>query len=228
MYALVLAGGKGERLRPYTADRPKPMVVANSKPILEHHLEWLRSGGVTHVILLCGYAHQVIQDHFGDGKAWGLHIEYSIEESPLGRGGALKRGFQRVPAQERVVVATNGDIITDQPLEPILASHLGSGALATVMLVPFVSPYGIAEVGDDDVIRGFVEKPQLPYWINGGVYMLARECAPYLPDIGDHENTTFPQLAQQGLLRAFKSQLFWKAVDTIKDLEELQRQLART
>lgn len=226
MYALVLAGGKGERLRPHTADRPKPMVLLNGKPILEHHLEWLRQGGVTDVILLCGYAHQVIQDHFGDGRPWGLHIEYCVEEHPLGRGGALKQGFLRVPPRERFVLASNGDTITEQPIGPMVESHLSSGALATVMLVPFVSPYGIAEVGDDDVIRGFREKPQLPYWINGGVYVLSLACAQYLPDIGDHEDSTFPKLAERGSLRAFKSSAFWKAIDTIKDLAELQRQYA--
>src|SRR3989304_592718 len=146
MYALVLAGGRGERLRPLTDDRPKPMVAVAGAPILEHHLCWLRSQGVSHAVLLCGYMAEAIREHFGDGPRLGLTIHYSVEETPLGRGGAFKQGFRYVPTGEEMVIGTNGDIITDQPLGPLMRAHRRRDAVATIMLTPLVSPFGIVRV----------------------------------------------------------------------------------
>ena len=225
MYALVLAGGKGERLRPYTDDKPKPMVEIGGKPILAYQIEWLKREGITDIIVLCGYCHQVIRDYFGDGQKWGLHIDYITEDEPLGRGGAFKQGFKRIPATESLVVATNGDTITTQALQPMIKAHEASGALATIMLTRFLSPYGIVKVAKDNRVMGFAEKPQLPYWINAGVYIFSSQCSQYLPNKGDHEDSTFPELARKGRLNAFKSQAFWKAIDTVKDLSDATREL---
>src|SRR3990172_5827029 len=97
MYALIIAGGEGERLRPLTSDRPKPMILVAGRPILEYQVEWLRREGVTDIIFLCGYKAAVIQEHFGDGSRFGLRVHYSPEEEPLGRGGALRQGDGMVP-----------------------------------------------------------------------------------------------------------------------------------
>jgi NDP-sugar pyrophosphorylase family protein len=226
MYALVLAGGKGERLRPLTEDRPKPMILLAGKPILEYHLTWLRDNGVSHALLLCGYRADVIQSYFGDGRAWGLTIEYSLEEQPLGRGGAFKLAFARVPEGEKLLIGTNGDVLCNQPLAPILRAHRASGAVATVMLTPFVSPYGIVRVARDGRILRFEEKPRLPHWINAGLYVLSRPFFDLLPDVGDHEDTAFPLLAERGQLRAFHSRAYWRSIDTVKDLTEATREMA--
>ena len=225
LFALVLAGGKGERLRPLTSDRPKPMVPVNDKPILQHHLEWLRENGVTDAVLLCGYKHEAIHHHFGDGHRFGLRIRYSIEDEPLGRGGAFKQGFGQAPEEERFVIGTNGDNLTDQPLAPLIRSHRRSGAVATVMLSPLRSPYGIVRLRGSRIL-GFDEKPLLPYWVNAGVYVLDREFFSMLPDVGDHETTVFPELAASGRLYGYKSSAFWKAIDTVKDVTEAEAHLA--
>jgi NDP-sugar pyrophosphorylase family protein len=225
MYALVLAGGKGERLRPLTIDRPKQMVPVNGKPILEHQVEWLAREGVTNVVLLCGYLHEVISDHFRDGARWGVRITYSIEDEPLGRGGAFKMGFRQVPDGEPFVIGVNGDNFNTQSLAPLVRSHRRSGAAATVMLVPLASPYGVVRMRGSQVVA-FQEKPQLPYWINAGVYVLSREFFAGLPDIGDHEDELFPRLAVEGRLRAFRSRAYWKGIDTVKDLAEVEKHLA--
>ena len=225
MYALVLAGGKGERLRPLSEDRPKPMVPLAGKPILEYHLTWLRDEGVTHALLLCGYRADVIQDYFGDGRRWGLAIDYSLEDEPLGRGGAFKLAFSRVPPSEELLIGTNGDVLCNQPLAPILRAHRASGAVATVMLTRFVSPYGIVQVTRDGRIIRFQEKPRLPHWINAGLYVLSRPFFDLLPDVGDHEDSAFPLLAERGQLRAYRSRAYWRSIDTIKDLTEAAREL---
>lgn len=225
MYALVLAGGKGERLRPLSEDRPKPMVLLAGKPILEYHLTWLRDEGVTHALLLCGYRADVIQSYFGDGRRLGLTIEYSLEDEPLGRGGAFKLAFSRVPPSEELLIGTNGDILCNQPLAPILRAHRTSGAVATVMLTRFVSPYGIVRVARDGRIIRFEEKPRLPHWINAGLYVLSRPFFDLLPDLGDHEDTVFPLLAERGQLRAHRARGYWRSIDTAKDLTEATRDL---
>ncbi len=149
MHAIVLAGGKGERLRPFTEDRPKPMVEIMGIPMLSYQLQWLQGQGVTDVVISCGYRHEVIQTYFGDGERLGLRITYAVEQEPLGRGGALRFAFQSVPEREDVVIATNGDVITNLRLSPVLEAHRRRKMLATLVLAPFVSQYGIVEVDGD-------------------------------------------------------------------------------
>jgi len=224
MYAITIAGGEGQRLRPYTEDRPKPMVPVGGKPILEHQVDWLRENGVTHVVIACGYLHEVIEDYFGDGSAFGIRMSYSTEETPLGRGGALKQAYRQIPRDEPFVIATNGDNINTQPLAPMLRRHKRTGAAATLLLTQLRSPYGIARMRGSRIL-GFLEKPLLPHWLSAGVYVLSREFFEGLPDVGDHEDVLFPRLAAEGRLLGFKSHAYWKAIDTVKDLKEAEQAL---
>ena len=226
MYALIIAGGEGERLRPLTDDRPKNMIPVASRPIAERQLEWLRENGVTDAVFLCGYKADVLEAHLGDGSSFGVRVQYSVETEPLGRGGALKKGFALVPEGEETIIACNGDILTDQTLAEMIASHEARGASASVMLTPLKSPYGVVSVDDDGRITSFREKPVLPYWINAGIYVLARSFFALLPDKGDHEIETFPGLASEGKLFGFKSDAYWRPVDSIKDISEAERELA--
>ena len=224
--ALVLAGGKGERLWPLTQDRPKPMVEVNGRPIVEHHLAWLRANGIERAFLLTGYMHEVIAEHFAVPRITGLEVRCIAEASPLGRGGAYKNGYREARLSEPVVVATNGDVLTDQPLAPLAEAHRRADALASVMLTPMISPFGIVET-DSGLVTGFAEKPPLPYWINAGVYVLTREAIARFPNVGDHETETFPALAAERRLAAFESGAYWKSVESQKDLREAGEHLAR-
>ena len=219
MYAIVIAGGKAERLRPLTDDRPKHMLPVLEKPILEHHIEWLRDNGATDIILACGHLANVIQDYFDDGARWGVSISYSVETQSLGRGGALKLAAQQLPPGEPFVIGTNGDNINTQPLAPMIRQHQRTGAVATLMLVQLRSPYGIVRQRGSR-ITGFEEKPLLPHWLSAGVYVLQPEFFERCPDVGDHEDQLFPQLVEEGKLYAFRSKSYWKAIDTVKDLNE--------
>jgi NDP-sugar pyrophosphorylase family protein len=201
------------------------MVPLLDKPILEHQLVWLRENGITDVVVACGYLHEVIEDYFGTGEQWGLRLQYSIEDEPLGRGGALKLGYQSVPDDEAFIIATNGDNVNTQPLGPIIEQHKQTGAIGTLMLTQLRSPFGIVQQ-DGDRITGFEEKPLLPHWLNAGVYVLDKSFFADLPDVGDHEDGLFPKLADEGHLYAFRSDEYWKAIDTVKDLNEAGEQLA--
>jgi NDP-sugar pyrophosphorylase family protein len=226
LYALIIAGGEGERLRPLTDDRPKNMVTVAGKTIAERQLEWLREGGVTDVVFLCRYKAEVLQAYIDDGSKFGVRVRYSIESEPLGRGGALKLGFGLVPEDEAYVIACNSDILTNQSLPELLAFHESKRAVATVMLAPLRSPYGIVEVADDGLIQTFREKPTLPHWLNAGVYVLSREFFTLLPDKGDHETTAFPALTALFKLFGYKSKAYWRPVDSVKDLSEAEKELA--
>ncbi len=225
MKAIILAGGKGERLRPYTNDRPKGMVEVLGVPILAYQVRWLQANGIDGVLFSCGYHHEVIREYFGDGSRWGVLCQYIVEETPLGRGGGMKLAFSQLAPEDDPVVVTNGDVITNFPLRDMIAEHRACGALGTIYLAPYFSPFGIVDVDEQDHVRGFREKPELPYWINGGVYVFSRSIEAFLPDKGDHEVETFPVLVRREQLRAFCSRAYWQSVDTVKDLSVTSREL---
>ena len=206
------------------------MVPVCGKPILEHQIEWLKIGGVTDVVFLSGYRSDAIQDYFGDGTGFGINTHYSVEDSPLGRGGAIKAGFINLPANENLVVVLNGDVITEEPLYNLMAVHrnrksVSSSHLATIMVVPMVSPYGLVDIDSSDTIIGFREKVEMEHWINAGVYLFERSINVELPVLGDHETSTFPRLASAGRLAAVRSRQFWQSVDSFKDLREAEERL---
>ena len=227
MYVIILAGGLGLRLRPLTNRKPKPMVEILRKPILEYQIEWLKSQGVDNFVIACGYKHEKIVKYFGDGEKLGVRIQYSVEKEKLGTGGGIKQALNYVDENEEDIIVTNGDIITTIDLKPMVEYHKETNFMATMLLVPFKSPYGIVDVDETNRIRGFREKPELPYWINGGVYIIKRNIVDFLPDRGDIEKETFPVLAEKGLLGSYKSRGFWRAIDTIKDLSEIEDDLKK-
>ncbi len=221
----MLAGGKGERLRPLTDNRPKPMVEVAGAPILVHHLNWLRDNGIKRAVVLTGYMHEVIDDYFAVPRIDGLTVDCIAEDRPLGRGGAFKNGFLQSGCTDDLVIATNGDVITDQPLAPIFDLHQSSGALVTILLAQLISPYGIVGVDDTGRVNSFAEKPPLPYWINAGVYLIDTSVFQRFPSEGDHEASTFPELAEQGRMAGFQSTAFWSSVESPKDLREANDRL---
>lgn len=202
------------------------MVEVNGRPIVEHHLAWLRANGVERAFLLTGYMHEVIAEHFATPRIDGLDVRCIAEASPLGRGGAFKNAFREAGLADNAVIATNGDVLTEQPLAPLVEAHERAEALATVLLTPMISPFGIVDT-DGGLVTGFREKPPLPYSINAGVYVLTREAIARFPDVGDHETETFPALASEGRLAAFESGAYWKSVESQKDLREAGERLAR-
>ena len=230
MYALILAGGKGERLRPLTDTIPKPMVPVGGKPISAHQVEWLQGIGVSDVVFLAGYRWEAIQDYFGDGRKLGVRAHYSVEDTPLGRGGAIRKGLPLVPQTDRTVVVLNGDVITFEDPDAILGRHQEKKAsnpshLATIMVVPMVSPYGLVDMNDSGDVIGFREKVEMSHWINAGVYVLERDIFEELPELGDLETSTFPRLALDGRISAYQSRAFWRSVDSFKDLREAEEAL---
>lgn len=223
MRALILAGGLGKRLAPLTQEVPKPLIPIAGKPILVRQIEWLRGQGIYDFVIAVGYLRHKIFEALGDGRKYGVRIFYSVEEEPLGTGGAIKNAE---PYLDDVFIAINGDILTNLSIKPLLDAL--SDADAAIALVPLRSPYGVVEFDDGGYIRAFREKPVLEdYYINAGVYVMRREMLKSLPDRGNIEETAFPELAKRRRLKAvlFKDVL-WRSIDTLKDLEEMEKALS--
>jgi NDP-sugar pyrophosphorylase family protein len=222
--AVILAGGKATRMRPYTDDRPKAMVEVAGAPILEHQLRWLAASDVGFVVLSVGYRADVIQAHVGDGSGFGLEASYAVEDEPLGRGGGLKFAAQQLPFPDEGWIGMNGDVLSRFQMSDLVGQHHRLNATATIALAPYRSNWGLAEL-EGDLVRGFVQSPRLPYWINAGIYAMSPEVVSLLPDKGDHEDTTFPSLALAGKLGAFKIEGYWRGIDTVKDVQEASAEL---
>ncbi len=223
LYAFTIAGGRGERLRPITDSLPKPMVSINGRPLLSYQVNNFVKNGVTDVVFLCGYRGDKVQEYFGNGNSFGFRAHYSFEDKPLGRGGAVNKGFSLLPTNhsEPVIVA-NGDILTNQPLSSLLELHNAMNPMATVMLTPYPNSYGVVTSDQNYFVTSFSEKQPLPYWINAGIYIFAPEIRALLPLKGDHETTTFPELVKKKLFVSYKSHCFWRAVDNLKDVKEAE------
>jgi len=221
MQAVILAGGFGKRLAPLTSEVPKPLLPVGGRPILVRQIEWLRGFGVADVVLAVGYLKHKIFEALGDGRKLGVRIFYSVEEEPLGTGGAIKNAEPFIT--DDVFVVLNGDVLTNLDLNKLVEA-LGD-ADGAIALVPLRSPYGIVEYDKDGYITHFREKPILEgFYINAGVYALRRRVLSELPDRGNIEETLFPRLAQQRRLKAVVYRdVFWKSVDSLKDLEEVDR-----
>jgi NDP-sugar pyrophosphorylase family protein len=229
-WALILAGGEGTRLRPLTDHIPKPLIEVAGKPILEHQIAWLKENGITNVIFLLGYKSQQIREHFTAGSTFGINAFYSVEHSPLGRGGAIRHAMKLLPDNVEDFIVMNGDNICTQDLKPLVEQHQDTSCTATVLLVPYVSQYGVVTV-EGIVVREFREKGILPgIQINAGIYIFRREIEKLLPHVGDHETMTFPLLIHRNALGAISldvdSGARWYTMDTIADVERVGRELS--
>jgi len=215
------------RLRPLTDDRPKALIQIKGRPIAEYQIDWLaKGGGIDEVTFACGYKWERLQEHFGSSFK-GISIDYSVEDEPLGTGGAIKSALSKHPTEEICVVA-NGDIITDLPLSRMIDAHRQAGEIsASMLVVPYRSRFGVVKIDKLKMVRGFDEKPAFPdVWINGGVYVLnAKRAKKYLPDSGDIERETFPKLVTRGELLSYPHYGEWIFVDSIKDLMQLEESM---
>jgi NDP-sugar pyrophosphorylase family protein len=221
--AIILAGGKAERLGAAAGGRPKALVSIAGRPLAAYQVALLREAGVDRVIVSCAAG----QEEVLESELAGLRVEIVLapEPEPLGRGGGL-RFAARAREEEGDVFALNGDELLDIDLAGLLARHRETGAAATIAVVPLRSTLGVVDLGPGDMVTGFREAPMLPYWASCGVYVLGQEAIERLPERGDHERTTFPELAAEGRLAAFRHEGVWLTVNTPKDLRAAEEFVA--
>jgi NDP-sugar pyrophosphorylase family protein len=215
MEALLLAGGKAERLGDAAQGLPKPLVPVAGIPLAAYSIARLVECGVTRVIVACRAGDEDAFLHALSGL--GAAIETAGEDEPLGRGGGLRLAATR-RQEEGAVLALNGDELLDVDFRALLAEHASSAAAGTIVVAQVRSPFGVVEVEEDGTVTGFREAPLLDHWVNSGVYVLGEEALALLPEKGDHEQSTFPQLARERRLHAHRHEGVWLTVNTPKDL----------
>nr|WP_305891686.1 nucleotidyltransferase family protein [Methylomonas sp. WSC-6] len=167
---IIMAGGKGTRLRPHTENYPKPLLPVAGKPMLEHIIERAKLEGFTHFLLAIHYLGHMIEEYFGNGERLGVRIDYLREQTPLGTAGALSL---LNPLPEAAFVVTNGDVITDIHYGELLDFHIRHAATATmaVRVHEWQHPFGVVQTNGIEIV-GFEEKPIARSHINAGVYAL--------------------------------------------------------
>ncbi|MFN4006523.1 MAG: nucleotidyltransferase family protein [Chitinophagaceae bacterium] len=177
--ALLMAGGRGERLRPLTDNTPKPMLKVGDKPILEINIDRLIRYGVSDFYISIKYLGHIIKDYFGDGSSKGISITYIEEEEPLGTIGALSKVY---PKHSDILVM-NSDVLTNIDFEDFFCEYKASAAQMMVASVPYKVkiPYGIMEFDQQGNIESLIEKPTYSYYSNGGIYMLKSSLKEKIP-----------------------------------------------
>jgi NDP-sugar pyrophosphorylase family protein len=222
MEAVILAGGKAERLGDAAGGRPKALVEAGGRPLAAYQVEQLAAAGVDRVLVSCAAG----QEELFEAALGGIGPEIVAvgEPEPLGRGGGIRlaAAARREPGD---IYALNGDELVDLELGRLLALHRESGAAATITVVPLRSPFGVVEL-DGHLVTGFREAPRLDEWVSCGVYVLGEEALARFPERGDHETTTFPELAARRRLCALRHEGTWLTVNTPKDLRVAEEYLA--
>lgn len=232
--AMILAAGEGTRLRPITAEIPKGMVPVAGKPVLEHAVERLARFGVQEIVINLCHLPGVIQEHFGDGRRWGVHIIYSEEPRALGTAGGVRRVRWFF---DRPSYIWYGDNLSTCDLARLYAAHCAARGVATIALFHREDPWasGVAELGPGDRIVRFVEKPRPGHttsrWVNAGIYVIEPAFVEAIPEEGtpDFGKDIFPPILAQGLrLTGYRmspaERVWW--IDTPDDLVRVRAEVS--
>jgi NDP-sugar pyrophosphorylase family protein len=232
MQALILAGGKGTRLRPLTVHTPKPIVPICNRSFLLYQIDTLRDAGITDITLSLSYQPHKIEQLIGDGSAHGVRIKYTVEPQPMGTAGAYK--FAEELLREPTVVF-NGDILTDLDLERVIREHNERRAAATLVLAPVENPsaYGLVETEPDGRVRRFLEKPKPDEisvnTINAGTYVLEPRVLDAIPAGENYsfEYQLFPDLLRRGepFYAHIPTDAYWIDIGTTERYLQVHRDL---
>lgn len=220
---MILCGGFGKRLKPLTDKIPKPLIeIKKGYTILDKQLFDFKSADINKVYLLTGFLSEKIEERYGN-EYKGLKIEYVKEEEPLGTLNAIKLGMEAIDDDNQCVIR-NGDVVADLNLKKMVRLGEKSNYPLTIFITKMRSPYGIVEISGDK-ITDFKEKPLLDYYINAGVYFAKEPIDFGDSEKGDIEKTVFPIMAKENKLGFYKEDgLFWMAIDTSKELEEIRKE----
>lgn len=219
--AVVMAGGEGTRLRPMTANQPKPLLPVVNKPIMEHVLRLLKRHGFEDTVVTVQFLATLIRNHFGDGEELGMNLNYVAEEVPLGTAGSVKNAEEHLRGEPFIVIS--GDALTDIDLSDMVRFHRENGAMVTIGLKRVANPleFGIIIVDEQGRVQRFLEKPT---WgqvfsdtVNTGIYIMEPEVLDQVAEgeIVDWSGDVFPKLLKDGApLYGYVTDGYWEDVGT--------------
>jgi dTDP-glucose pyrophosphorylase len=221
MQAVIMAGGFGQRLRPLTEDLPKPMLPVGDRPLMERTIEQLRSAGIRRVNVTTHYLPEKISDHFGDGTAFGVELNYVSEETPLGTAGAL--GLMAAPNEPLLVI--NGDVLTRVNFRAMLDYHRKHGADLTVAVREFIMqvPYGVVDA-DGGNVTAVREKPDVHFLVNAGIYLLEPSVYQFIEQgtRADMTDLIHRLLEAKRVVSSFPIHEYWLDIGQHSDYERAQ------
>lgn len=226
MMAVVLAGGKGARLRPLTVSIPKPLLPLDDVPILDVVLRQLSRAGITRVAVTLGYLPHLFQACIGDGERQGVRIEYYHEERPFGTAGSL-RLIEQPP---ETLLVMNGDLLTTIDYGALINHHVRAEAYATIAVhrrTTFVD-YGVIEQTTDGQLSRYIEKPQIPYLVSMGINVLSRECLAHVPVDGSFDMPDLMvSLKEAGRrVECLEPACYWQDIGRMEDYERASADFA--
>lgn len=226
MKAILLCGGQGTRLRPYTYNIPKPMLPLGRKPILEYVIRNLKANGVTEFFLTVGYLKERIMEYFGEGKKLGVKIHYVEEKEAQNTAGsilALKGNMKET------FVVQMGDHLSRINVKKMIEQHRKSGCVASIGFKRAGVPldYGIAHVGEDGMVKDFQEKPIVTNLINAGLYVFEPSIYDYIQPKEDFARNVFPRLLSSGKkINSYVFDDFWLDIGHTEEYEEMNRAIS--
>jgi NDP-sugar pyrophosphorylase family protein len=219
--AIILAGGKGVKMRPLTYEVPKPLIPVKGKPVIEYTIEMLREAGIRDIVVAIGHLGDKIKEVVGTGRKYGVTISYSEEDDSLGSAGALRNASVMIHNKPFVVV--NGDVLTKISVSDVINFHQEEKYVATMALTtePNTKGYGVAVLRGEQITR-FIkdDSKQTTQLINAGVYIMNPSIFRYIPNVGTaHFEDLFDKIAKQGKLSGFPSDGSWYEVSTPENYE---------
>ncbi len=233
MQAIIVAGGRGERLRPITDNIPKPMVEVRGKPILEHTIDLLRENGITDLIVALCYLPNVISDYFGNGKKYGVNIRYIFENpnDPQGTAGAIRESKKFIFGD---FVVTYADILRKLDVSSMVRQHGSKSPMATINVYKRIGndPKSMVIFDSHNKVTSFVERPTANdikeefVWSNGSFYIFSKKIFDYLNGDGplDFGKDVFPSVIKMGRkIYAFKTEDYFLDIGTLEKLEEAKK-----
>lgn len=219
MRAVILAGGRGARLQPYTAVLPKPLMPLGDLPILEVVIRQLQRCGIERITLAVGHLAELLMAYCGDGSKFGVAIDYSREEEPLGTAGPLAL----VEGLDASFLVMNGDVLTTLDYRAMRERHEASEAIATVAIYPrhVQIDLGVVEFDDDAGLTRYIEKPQYDFWVSMGIYILRPEVLRYI-DAGqplDLPDLVTRLVSEGEEVSCFRHEGYWLDIGRADDYE---------
>ena len=218
MKAIILAGGRGKRLRPITDKIPKPLIPINNKPLIERTIKYLKKYGITEIIISSGYKSNLIEKFLKKKKNFGCKIIFSTEKTPLGTGGAIKKALKHV--NEKSFLVLNGDIVTNIDLKKILKKP------NTIAANELKTKFGTMSIKNNKILKFNEKKDVTNVWMNPGIYHLSINTEKLIPKKGSLEGIVFPKMAKNKTLETVKfKNVLWFSIDSHKDIEECSKEI---
>jgi len=217
--AVILAGGRAERMLPYSAAMPKALMPVGGLSLITRQLVHLNKNGISHVVISSWYEHRQISEYVGGGGYHGLTVRHAVDPYPLGTAGAVRYAHQALEDPSKPFLVVNGSVSTNLPLSPFFERHAKARAGATMALVRYTSQRSVAMESDDGRIRALPKVQLLPYWIDSGLTVLQPYMVKMLPEVGEITDV-YETVAAEGLLAAYHAPdgVFWRELATIGDI----------